>query len=201
VAVEAAVEAAAAEGEGSVAPIEVVFGMIVFMFGLVGLVRGFLRELGVTLAMVLLLFFLSRFEPQLDQGMVRLAALGSRILPERELLPFLVLLFVIVGVAFVSYQGETLAYRGQGLRGAPGALLGALVGLVNGYLIGGSIWYYMDKFHYPLTFLGFSSFGLSSFAQGMLRFLPNEYLGQPALLGQSLLLYLAIILFVARIIR
>ena len=185
------------------APIEVFFGAIVFVFALIGLVRGFLRELGVTLVMMFLLFFLSRFEPELDRGIVPLMHLGGRMFPghEQELLPCLALMFVLIGAAFVSYQGETLAYAGQGVRGAQGVLLGLLVGLLNGYLITGSLWYYMDKFGYPFTFLGFQADTLSPVAQRILPFLPMRFLAQPVLLGQSLFLYLAVSLLIARVIR
>ena len=110
-------------------------------------------------------------------------------------------MFVLIGAAFVSYQGETLAYAGQGVRGAQGVLLGLLVGLLNGYLITGSLWYYMDKFGYPFTFLGFKADTLSPVAQGILPFLPMRFLAQPVLLGQSLFLYLAVLLLIARVIR
>ena len=59
------------------APIEVFFGAIVLIFALIGLVRGFLRELGVTTVMMFLLFFLSRFETQIDKGIVRVMGVNA----------------------------------------------------------------------------------------------------------------------------
>lgn len=183
------------------APIEVFFGAIVLIFALIGVARGFLRELGVTTVLMFLLFFLSRFEPQLDKGMVKI--MSANLLPagEKELWQCVLFVFVIAAAAFVSYQGETLAFGGQAPRGAQAVVLGLVTGLLNGYLIAGSIWFYMHKFGYPIAFMGFSAATLSGFAQGLIDYLPLTFLGQPVLLGQSLLLYLSGLLIMARVIR
>lgn len=185
------------------APIEVFFGVIVFVFALIGLARGFLRELGVTTIMMFLLFFLSRFEPYLDQGMLRVLDMSSRVFPaqDKDVVQCSLFCLVLVATTFVSYQGETLAFGGESPRAAQGIVLGLLTGLLNGYLIGGAIWFYMHKFNYPLAFLGFSAEKLSGLAREMIDFLPMNFLGQPVLLGQSLLLYLSALLIVARVIR
>jgi len=186
-----------------VAPIEVFFGLIVFIFSLIGLVRGFLKELGVTTVIMCLLFFLSLFEPHLDKGMVKMLSVNSQFIPidRGDELQCWLFISVIVAAAFVSYQGETLAFGGEAPRGYQGLILGLLIGLLNGYLIAGAVWFYMDKFSYPIAVLGFSSDRLSGVAQGMIEFLPPNFLGQPILFGQSLLLYLSGLLIAARVIR
>lgn len=186
------------------APIEVFFGVIVVIFAFIGFVRGFLRELGVTLVLMFLLFFLSRFEPQLTQGLTRIMTAGSRLArggSSPELLECWLYIFVLVAATFVSYQGETLAFGGNLSFGGQGLLLGGLIGALNGYLLAGSVWYYMDRFGYPIAFLGFTAQGLSPLARAMLDFLPITFLGQPLILGQSLLLYLSGLLLLARVIR
>ena len=185
------------------APIEVLFGIMVFVFALIGLVRGFLRELGVTTVMIFLLFFLSRFEPYLDTGLVKAMDLGSRFFAaeDHDLVKCWLFIFVITGMAFISYQGETLTFAGEPPHGYQGILLGLVTGLLNGYLIAGSLWFYMDKFSYPIKWMGFATDKLSTFAQGLTAFLPISFLGEPVLFGQSLLLYLSGLLLVARIIR
>jgi hypothetical protein len=186
-----------------VAPIEVFFGAIVFVFCLIGLARGFLRELGVTTIVVFLLFFLSRFEPYLDSGLDRMMAAGGRLGPafNKDLMEWWVFFFVIVATAFVSYQGETLAFGGQMPSNMQSILLGGMTGFINGYLIAGSLWFYLHKFNYPVAFLGFSADRLSPLAREVIPFLPITFLGQPILFGQSLLLYLCGLLLLARVIR
>lgn len=183
--------------------IEVFFAIIVFIFSLIGLARGFLKELGVTAVIMFLLLFLSKFEPYLDRGMVKMLSMSTRIsaLQNHGLMQCWLYVFVLVGATFISYQGETLAYGGQPLRGAQGILLGWLTGLLNGYLVAGSLWFYMDKFNYPIAFLGFSADKLSPFARELVPFLPLAFLGQPVLFGQGLLLYLTGLLLLARVIR
>ncbi|MBC7237489.1 MAG: hypothetical protein H5T69_16730, partial [Chloroflexi bacterium] len=94
------------------APIEVFFGVLVFIFALIGLARGFLRELGVTLVMMFLLYFLSRFEPVLDTGIARAVAMSQRFITvhSQDALKAWIYLFVLTAAAFVSYEGETLAF-------------------------------------------------------------------------------------------
>lgn len=183
-------------------PIEAFFGILVFMFAMIGIVRGFLRELGVTLVMVFLLFLLNQFEPQLDGGLGKVFSISRRVLPvsNQNTLSCWLFMFVISAMAFVSYHGETLTYSGNAPKGVSGVYLGLLTGACNGYLIAGSIWYYMDKFNYTCTFF-FCDKELSSLAKTLVDFLPINLLGQPVLFGQSLLLYLTALLLLARVIR
>jgi hypothetical protein len=50
--------------------------------------------------------------------------------------------------------------------------MNAINGAVNGYLISGTIWYYLDRFDYPIRFLGLFSPPLTNLAQALLPFLP-----------------------------
>ena len=185
------------------APIEVFFGAIIFMFALIGLARGFLRELGVTTFMVFLLFFLSRFEPQLETGLLRAMDVGGRFVPieNGDLVKCWLFVLIVVAAAFVSYQGETLAFAGEPPIGSQGVLLGLVTGTLNGYLVAGSLWYYMAKFDYPIEWMGFAAGKLSDLAEAMMEYLPLNFLGRPVLFGQSLLLYLSGLLILARVIR
>ncbi len=185
------------------APIEILFGVLVFVFALIGLARGFLRELGVTLVLMFLLYFLTRFEPILTTGLARAVSIGEGVVTMRseDEVKAWIYLFIIIGSTFVAYEGETLAFGGQPLRGAQAFIMGLLTGTLNGYLVAGTIWFYLDRFGYPIRFFGFRPTELSPVAQGMIRFLPITFLGGPVLLGQSLLLYLTGLLFLARVIR
>lgn len=185
------------------APIEVFFGAILLIFGLIGLARGFLKELGVTLPIIFLLFFLNQFSQQLDVGLVKALDASGPAMPtaRKDLVQCWLYILMLTAAAFVSYSGETLTFGGQAPRGPQAILLGSLTGLLNGYLVVGSIWYYMDKFNYPIGFLGFSTERLSRFATSLVPFLPLNFLGDPFLLGQSLLLYLSALLLLARVIR
>jgi uncharacterized membrane protein required for colicin V production len=185
------------------APIEVFFGAFVLVFALIGIVRGFLRELGVTTVMMVVLLALHLLEPLLEQGLARVVESPANPIHAASAASAQTWFFeiVILVAAFISYAGETLAFRGDRLGGVLGMALSLVTGAVNGYLIVGSIWYYLDRWDYALKFLGLSVEGLSETAQGMVRYLPLNLLGQPLFLGQSWLLYLALFLLIARVIR
>lgn len=178
------------------APIEVLFGVMVLLFTLIGFARGFLKELGVTAIMIWVLFMLSLLGPLVER------ALGKAVESNGTILTMCVVYLLLIAIAAViSYQGETLAYGGTPPRGITGLMLGLTMGLVNGYLIAGSLWHYMARFDYPIKWLGFTVEGLSPVAKALIPYLPPALLGQPILLGQSLLLYLSILLIIARVIR
>ncbi len=185
------------------APIEVLFGAMVLLFALIGLVRGFLRELGVLLGLLIVLSILNQFEPHFDQGFVRAMDIGDGIVASQNQAGVQSWMYVgiIMVTAFVSYAGERLSFGGGRLSGAFGIGLGLLIGALNGYLIAGSIWYYLDKWDYAIASLAFSQEGLSEVARRILPYLPLNFLGQPFLLGISMLVYLTVLLLIARMIR
>jgi hypothetical protein len=53
---------------------------------------------------------------------------------------------VLLIVTFISYQGLGLVYPGSGQN----AFLSLLIGLINGYLFAGSIWWYLQNAGWPL---------------------------------------------------
>jgi len=184
-------------------PIEVVFGIIVFVFGLIGFGRGFLKELGVTTVLVVVLFFLSRLDPYLDSAMRKgIALVDSTVTAQQaQEIECWIMMFVIICTTFLSYHGETLAFPGYLSHGLQSMLLGLMVGCINGYLVAGTVWYYMDKYAYPVRWLGFDPTQFSPTAQAVVQYLPVGFLGQPAVLGESLLLYLSVFLILLRVIR
>jgi hypothetical protein len=168
------------------------------MLGFVGLARGFLRELGVTTLLVFLIFMLKQFETPISKGVdilvgiIRVSALNGA---EANLVRFMVYLVVIVAVALVSYIGETLAFGGSMPKGPHWTALGFVAGLWNGYLIFGSIWYYMHVLHYPISVWGLFSGSLSPLAMRLVQLLPEVLIPAYGFLG------LAAFLLIMRVIR
>ncbi|MGL4651792.1 MAG: hypothetical protein ACRC1H_20455, partial [Caldilineaceae bacterium] len=80
---------------------------------------------------------------------------------------------IFIGIVFSSYSGITLNYGGKPIRGLPGGLISLGVGLFNGYLIAGTLWYYANKFGYPLTEIGAPATG------GALEYLPPTVFPDP----------------------
>lgn len=171
-------------------PVELVFFVIVIIFGVIGIVRGYLKELGVTTVMVVMLFGVTTFESRLSPILTKAA---TKVAPnEVASIQAAFWIAAVAFAAFISYQGQTLAFEGTQPKGALATALNLMSGLVNGYLIAGSIWYYLHRLGYPV--LGIKPENLSSLAQAMVPLLP------PRLLAPYLI-YLVLFLVIMRVVK
>ncbi len=110
------------------------------IFGYVGFTRGWNREIIATAGVILGIFALFQFD-----DLIRNRLLGE--IPRDQV--FWIQAFVFVGIVFFAYQ--TRAEIGGSNRDAQQTrLLGGLVGLFNGYLVWGTLWYFLDVNGYPL---------------------------------------------------
>jgi uncharacterized membrane protein required for colicin V production len=124
---------------------------MVAFFALMGMMRGWTREIIVTSALILSLFFLNQFGAQLISliGNVNDPALlvaDPNVARRRQ---FYILTIAHLFFAFWGYQGPTLAGTRLGDRlrvrdSLQDKVLGAIVGAVNGYLIIGTIWAFLE---------------------------------------------------------
>ncbi len=121
------------------------FWLSILMFATVGYMRGWTKELVATAGIVLALFALKQFETLLIDP-----------LTQGEQTSKFYLQATILGVlAFFAYQTppESLSRsrRSSNREGIQDGILGALVGALNGYLLVGSLWWYMDNLEYPIS--------------------------------------------------
>lgn len=169
--------------------IEVVFWLGVLLFTVVGFVRMWPKELGATIAILAGLLLLMRFgEPllrYLNQAGASALSKEALIAPTPSLSRFVFYSVAFALITFLGYQGETLAMD-KHVSGVLHMALGGLVGLVNGYLVAGTLWWVLAWQGYPLSGDVFST-SLSETALNMMRFLPPNVLEEPylvvALLG------------------
>ena len=161
-------------------PVESLWIVLVVLFGVVGIVRGFLKELGVTLVLIVMVFGLTRLDENLKK-LLDMVTNVSKIQSVGQLYgnPTVWLIFyagLILGVMYIAYQGYVIKYPGNEPKGMQGTLLALMVGLINGYLFVGSLWYYIDKYKQPLQALGIIQGEYSALAQKLLKVLPPELL-------------------------
>lgn len=164
-------------------PIEIVFVVVIGIFIAIAFVRGYNKELGVTIMLLIALFVLE-FLNERYQALVD-TALGIATGQDTVLRPWLFVLFLLV-MTFISYQGNTLAFPGSGTR--PFFNFG--VGLLNGWLLAGSIWYYLQQAGWPGLKVA-QTYTLTYDA--MVRLLPPAIFSWPYFIG------LAVILLIARV--
>jgi uncharacterized membrane protein required for colicin V production len=163
--------------------IEVLAFVVVFIFGTIGLVRGPAKELGVTLALVVLLAALAQFNGLIGfealPGRVNssLSALGLDSADVRKQQTMVVFIFAAITVftAFMAYHGvDTLAFKFRNPPGVLGSVMGFLVGALNGYLLVGTIWYYLARFDYPIQTYPWFQATFTPLAQDLVGFLPQN---------------------------
>ncbi|NOZ48712.1 MAG: hypothetical protein GXP37_01535 [Chloroflexi bacterium] len=158
-------------------PLEILWACITLFFVFFALVRGYARELGVTTLIFVALFVITQFGEKYVPAILVLIVqrIGSTALSPRTqqhiLSNFFSLVFILI--IFASYAGETFAIKGRANTTAPTALLlNLLVGLLNGYLVAGTLWYFQDVYEYPVVDLGLLTLPLSPFAETAANFLP-----------------------------
>ncbi len=126
-----------------------VFWMMLIVFGVIGGFRGWAKEILVTFSMLLALFLMFVLEKYVTG--VRDAL--NLVPPPTQV--------VIRGVLILA-----LAYFGYQTPGLPAHftsklardklqdwMLGAVLGVINGYFIVGSLWYYIHNANYPLPYI------------------------------------------------
>ena len=119
------------------------FWLMVLFFSIIGSLRGWTREVIATSGLILSLFAINRF----GNLLLGFAPTSGNIPLERQ--QFYYLAFLHLVIAFFSYQGPAFAGSrfGERLRvrdNFQDKLLGLVVGALNGYLIIGSLWSFLE---------------------------------------------------------
>jgi len=179
------------------AGIEIVAVVVIFILATIGLARGPSKELGVTMALVVLMAVMLQFDTLVDfpelPGKVNnaLQAVGldsDDVLQQRTTVWFLYTAATIF-TAFLAYHGqETLAFGFTDPPGVGGAILGWLVGVLNGYLIFGTIWYYLWRLDYPIQQYAWFEARFTELALNLVNLLPQNLLSGIVLSGLALAL-------------
>jgi uncharacterized membrane protein required for colicin V production len=114
-------------------------------FAYVGWQRGWTKEIISLAGITLGIFALWQF-----RTLITVTLFGD--LPRGQV--FYIQAFLFIAIVFFSYQTRALADRAsrrEDREELQSRVLGAIVGGVNGYLIGGTLWYFLDSAAYPLS--------------------------------------------------
>ena len=164
-------------------PVEAVFITIGILVTLIGLARGYDKELGNTVIILVAIFVLAFFDAPimrlLDVVINRLPGLGGGSPEGRGLIISGVYTLFFSATVFASYAGRTLNLGARSAHPPLSTVYTFLIALLNGYLVSGTIWYYQDKFDYPLQRLGWVVLPLTQTAQAMIKVLPQTLFPSP----------------------
>ncbi len=165
-------------------PVEFIFLTVFAIFGVVGVIRGYGRELGVTTMLFIVLFVLELADERYQTQLMRVLRLVAS--DEAGQLSAQALLYcaIILAVTFISYEGETLSFPGK--RGRIFFDLGS--GLLNGYLFAGSLWYYLHAANWPVFH---PTAPFTTLYNTVVRFLPPAVFEWPYLIGLALIMLIA----------
>ncbi|MGD2205257.1 MAG: hypothetical protein PVH17_00640 [Anaerolineae bacterium] len=187
-------------------PVEFLWIALIIAFAVIGAVRGLRKELGATTILLLSLFtlhvietqILARLSPALQSGPLAGAPEGT----SAALYYGVTILFV----AFISYEGIVLQFPVRELGGPGKALFGMVGGLLNGYLIIGTIWDVVNKANYFGIEVDLGTSGdkiaissyLTELHAGMVKYLPVSLMDD---FSPYVMLVLGMILLLAIVLR
>ena len=128
--------------------ISFVFWIFVVLGALIGILRGWAKELLVTFSIVLAIFIITVLETYIGFMSEFYTQGGPKTI-------FWTRTLIILLLAFFGYQTPNIKLFSKGAvrEKLQDSLLGFVLGGVNGYLIIGSIWAYMDGAGYPFDFI------------------------------------------------
>jgi uncharacterized membrane protein required for colicin V production len=164
-----------------------VFWMYVTLFAVIGMLRGWAKELLVAFAVVVALtlnFLLRRFAPIVST------------LPDNEVTLFWIREIVLITLVYFGYQTVISVARlqaGARRERLQDSLFGLVLGGVNGYLIAGSTWFYLHAARYPFDKIFIVSPEQYQNLQTLINYMPPHVLGEPGIYFASVVVLIFIL--------
>jgi hypothetical protein len=155
-----------------------VFWLLVIVFGVVGTFRGWAKEILVSFSLLLAIAIDRLLFTYFPEVQLLLAPTG-----ETNITQFMIRGSLVFLLAYFGYQSPNLgAFMGKLAREKlQDWLLGLVLGLLNGYLLVGTLWYYMHLANYPLApyVLPPPSPEIAATSAQYLNYMPPVLLGVP----------------------
>jgi uncharacterized membrane protein required for colicin V production len=154
-----------------------VFWMYVILFAIIGGMRGWAKEIVVSFSVILALTFttlLSNYIPFIRDVLQK----------DSKPLYFWLRTIILVLLVFFGYQTPNIARFAAKMtrEKLQDVILGAVIGALNGYLIAGTIWFYLADAGYPFTNIITTPTGdMAKAAEAMLHYMAPKLLGIPGI--------------------
>ncbi len=165
-----------------------IFWMYVILFAIIGGMRGWVKELMVSFSVILALttnHLLRRFVPLVE------------ILPADSSSLFWIRTLLVLTLVFFGYQTvisiQRLAARATRER-LQDTLFGAVMGAINGYLVAGTVLFYLHEANYPFPHIVIPPSGdILASVQAMMNWMPPRLLGEPGIYFAVVLCFIFVI--------
>jgi hypothetical protein len=154
-----------------------VFWMYVVLFAIIGGMRGWAKEMLVSFSVILALTFttlLSSYIPFIRDVLIK----------DSKELYFWLRTIILVMLVFFGYQTPNIPRFAAKMNREKlqDVILGVVIGALNGYLIAGTIWFYMFDAGYPFPNVIAPPAGdIAKAAEAMLKYMPPRLLGIPGI--------------------
>ena len=165
-----------------------VLWMYVILFAVIGMLRGWAKELLVAFSVILALalnLLLKQYIPIV------------RDLPDDSSSLFWIRTLILVALVYFGYQTVALvphlASKATRER-LQDALFGAILGAINGYLIAGTVLFYLDQAKYPYpNVVSAPPAQLAATIAQMMAYMPPHLLGVPSIYFAVILCFIFVI--------
>lgn len=166
------------------------FWLFVILFGIIGAMRGWAKELLVAFSMILALAFMRLLETYVPfiQDMVTNQADGGI---------FWMRMIIVIVLVFFGYQSVALPrFASKAAREKlQDGLLGFVLGAFNGYLIVGTLWFFLDQAGYPFQqyILPPDNSAMGEAARDLIPYLAPRLLGEPSIYFAVILAFIFVL--------
>ncbi|NCP86968.1 MAG: hypothetical protein CO094_01925 [Anaerolineae bacterium CG_4_9_14_3_um_filter_57_17] len=164
------------------------FWLFVILFGIIGAMRGWAKELLVSFSLILALAFnrlLERYVPVVNT------------LPPDGMALFWLRAIIVGILVFFGYQTVSLPRFATKVarEKLQDSLLGFMLGAINGYMVVGSIWFYIDQAGYPFSYITAPIPGdvMGDAARALIPNLAPRLLGEPAIYFAVMLAFIFVL--------
>lgn len=167
------------------------FFFLILLFGIIGAMRGWAKELLVTFSVILGIFIINVLERYVPAIYQTIAGEGTA--------QFWLRALIVIILVFFGYQTPNIQ-RLAGNRFVrekfQDSLLGFFLGAFNGYLIAGTLWLFMHNAGYPFPYITPPIAGTpqGDAALRILAWLPPRWLGPPVIYFAIAIAFLFVII-------
>jgi uncharacterized membrane protein required for colicin V production len=165
------------------------FWLLVVLFGLIGMMRGWAKELLVSFSVVLSLAF--------NSLLMRYVPIIQTLSPAETPL-FWIRITIVATLVFFGYQTVNLSrFSSKANREKlQDSLLGFVLGALNGFLVIGTIWFYLAEANYPFSEYitpPVAGTPMGDAAMSLMPILAPRLLGEPAVYFAVMLCFIFVL--------